>query len=73
MVDEFTYVTEPMKRWRRWTDAPLLVLAIGSLPLLLLDFQREQLTDSDQAVIDIVNVIVLTAFAIDYVVELSLA
>ncbi len=62
-----------MRRWRRWTDGPLLVLAVGSLPLLLLELERTQLTTSDQRLLDIVNVTVIVAFSLDYAVELSLA
>jgi voltage-gated potassium channel len=51
----------------------LLALAVGSLPLLLLEFKRDRLTSSDLVVLDVVNIVVLVAFAIDYVVELSLA
>jgi len=55
-------MSERMRRWRRWTDGPLLVLAVGSLPLLLLELERTQLTTSDQRLLDIVNVTVLVAF-----------
>ena len=55
------------------TDGPLLVLAIGSLPLLLLDLKRGDLGYADQLFLDTVNAIVLIAFATDYIVELSLA
>jgi hypothetical protein len=41
------YVTPGLFRWRRGTDAPLLVLAIGSLPFLLLEFARDDLSRSD--------------------------
>ena len=29
-----------LETWRRWTDAPLLAIAIGSLPLLLFGNDR---------------------------------
>ncbi len=51
-----------MRRWRRWTDAPLLVIAIGSLPLLLVELERNQLATADRRFLDIVNVVV---FAVD--------
>jgi voltage-gated potassium channel len=67
------YMTPRLRLWRKWTDGPLLVLAIGSLPLLLLELKRNELPYSDQFLLDIVNVAVLVAFAVDYVVEISLA
>jgi voltage-gated potassium channel len=67
------YMTPPLERWRRATDAPLLVLAIGSLPLLLLELARADLPSSDRTFLDIANVVVLVAFAVDYLVELRLA
>ena len=57
--------------WRRRTDTPLLLLAVGSLPLLLLEAVSERLTKTDQNFITATNVIVFVAFAIDYLVELS--
>ena len=66
-------MTPGLKRWRRVTDAPLLALAIGSLPLLLLELARSELTLTDRRFLDAMNVVVLVAFAVDYVVELVLA
>lgn len=67
------YLTPALARWRRRTDGPLLVLAIGSLPLLLLESAQGSLSTVDKEMLDVVNVIVLVAFAVDYVVELTLA
>ena len=67
------YSTDRLKTWRKWTDGPLLVLAIGSLPLLLLEIERHKLTYADRIFLDVVNVILLVAFAVDYFVELALA
>lgn len=66
------YVTPGLARWRRTTDVPLLILAIGSLPLLLLELVRNDLTHADQRFLDIANLVVLAAFVVDYVVELGL-
>ncbi|MEY2568541.1 MAG: voltage-gated potassium channel [Actinomycetota bacterium] len=66
-------MTPGLQRWRSGTDAPLLVLAVGSLPILLLEFARHDLTRADRIFMDAVNLIVLVAFAVDYVVELLLA
>jgi len=57
--------------WRRWTDLPLLFIAVGSLPLLLLEIVSDRLSDADQNFLTAVNVLVFIAFAIDYVVELA--
>jgi voltage-gated potassium channel len=67
------YGSPELERWRRRTDGPLLVLAIGTLPILLLEVTRSKLPIWDQRFIDAVNIIVLVAFAVDYVVELRLS
>lgn len=67
------HLSPALERWRKRTDTPLLVLAIGSLPLLVLELAREELTRGDRVFLDAVNIAVLVAFAVDYVVELSLA
>ena len=67
------YETPRLIRCRKVTDAPLLILAVGSLPLLMLELARSDLPRSDRRFLDIVNVVVLAAFAIDCVVELAVA
>jgi len=67
------YATSRLLRWRRATDGPLSVLAIGSLPLLLVELERAELTRADRLFLDVTNIVVLVAFAVDYVVELILA
>lgn len=67
------YMTPALQRWRRATDWPLMALAIGSLPVLLLDFTRDDLPQWDRFAMDLINVVVLVAFAIDYLVELAVA
>lgn len=64
------YISDRLLRWRKWTDAPLLALAIGTLPLLLLEIERGKLTEADRTFLDVANIIVLVAFAVDYGVEL---
>jgi voltage-gated potassium channel len=49
----------------------LLLLAVGSLPLLLLEVVANRLPDSDQRFLVAVNVVVFAAFAIDYLAELA--
>lgn len=62
-----------MERWRHVTDVPLLMLAIGSLPLLMLELRRADLTPADRMFVDVINILVLAVFALDYAVELILA
>src|SRR4029079_12563079 len=63
-------MTPALRRWRRWTDLPLTILAIGSIPLLFLELARGELTYVDRVFLDGVNLAVLVAFAVDYVVEI---
>lgn len=65
-------ISPRLATWRRRTDLPLLLLAVGSLPLLLLEVVSHRLTQNDQRFVFAVNVIVFVAFAIDYLVELSI-
>jgi hypothetical protein len=58
------YMTPKLQRWRDRTDGPLLVLAIGTLPFLLLDFKLSDLPRQDRLLINAVNVVVLIAFAV---------
>jgi voltage-gated potassium channel len=67
------FMTERLARWRRLTDWPLMVLAVGSLPILLLEVERESLIRSDRVFVGAVNVVVLTVFLADYVVGVALA
>ncbi len=56
--------------WRDRADTALIVLAVGSLPLLALELDRESLPHSDRVFLDSVNVVVLVAFAADYAARL---
>lgn len=62
-----------LEAWKRRTDWPLMVIAIGSLPILLLDLVRDSLPRADRLFADVVNLVVLVAFAVDYFVGLALA
>ena len=64
-------ISPRLATWRKRTDIPLLLLAVGSLPLLLLEVISDRLTRNDQQFITAVNVIIFIAFAVDYLVELS--
>jgi len=67
-----TFEVSPyLARWRKWTDVPLLLIAVGSLPLLLLEVVADRLSESDQNFLTAVNVLVFIAFAVDYGVELA--
>jgi len=65
-------ISPRLATWRKRTNIPLLLLAIGSLPLLLLEVVSDRLTKTDQNFITTVNVLVFIAFAVDYLVELSI-
>lgn len=60
-----------MATWRRRTDTPFLLIAIGSLPLLLLELVANRLSEADQRFLTGVNVLIFVAFAVDYGVELA--
>lgn len=62
-----------LARWRAVTDVPLVVLAVGSLPLLLLELERHLLPRHDRVFLDVVNLVVLAVFTTDYLVELAVA
>jgi len=62
-----------LRTWRRATDAPLTIIAVGSLPLLLLQTVASRLTRSDKSFLLIVDVIVFVAFATDFTVEFTLS
>jgi len=64
-------ISPRLSTWRRRTDLPLLVMAVGSLPLLLLEVVASRLSETDRTFLFIVNVLVFVAFAIDYLVELA--
>ena len=64
-------ISPRLASWRRRTDLPLLLIAVGSLPLLLLEIVADRLSKTDQSFLTAVNVLVFIAFAIDYVVELA--
>ena len=70
---ETEYMTPRLERWRQLTDWPLMALAVGSLPVLLLELERHRLPRADRVFIDVVNVVVLIAFATDYIVEFCVA
>ena len=70
---EALYMSPHLRRWRQLTDVPLMILAIGSLPMLLVELKHDNLSDVDQWFVNTVNIVVLIAFAVDYIVELRFA
>lgn len=72
-ADEDRYMTASLALWRKRTDWPLMALAIGSLPVLIIETKVGFLPWFDRLFVTIVNVVVLAAFATDYIVELMLA
>ena len=67
------HVPPRLHHWRQRTSTPLLVIGIGTLPLLLLELVRDDLGYRDRVFLDVVNVGVLALFLLDYLIELSLA
>ena len=59
--------------WRKSTDTPITIIAIGSLPILFLHFVSDRLSPLDKKFVLIIDLIVLVVFLIDYLVELVLA
>jgi voltage-gated potassium channel len=58
--------------WQKRTNTPLMVLAVGTMPLLLLDLVSDRLTSLDRAFLFTVNLVVFLAFLTDYLVGLML-
>ena len=67
------YNSPKLESWRKATDIPLLVLAIGSLPFLLLELVAGRLPNSDKGLLVIINLVVFAAFLIDYIAELCVS
>jgi voltage-gated potassium channel len=67
------YMTPALERWRDLTSVPLLVVAVGTLPWLVLETQATELLRQDQILLSIVNLVVLVAFAADFVVGMALS
>ena len=65
-------ISPKLQSWQNKTDGLLVVIAVGSLPLLLLETISDRLPDGDRSFIFIVNLVVFFAFAIDYFVKLVL-
>lgn len=57
--------------WQRRTNAPLMVLAVGTMPLLLLDLISDNLSSLDRAFLLGMNLVVFLAFLTEYLVGLA--
>ncbi len=66
-------ISPRLQSWQNKTDGLLVVIAVGSLPLLLLETISDRLPKGDKNFIVIVNLVVFIAFAIDYIVKLVLS
>ena len=62
--NEDLYMTDALRRWREKTDVPFLIVAIASIPFLLLELVSHRLAGSDKVLLLIVNVVVLAVFAV---------
>ncbi len=59
------------ERWQRWTEWPLVVLGLAFLAVLILPLATP-LTSTESRVLDIANVGIWLAFAVDYFLRLYL-
>jgi voltage-gated potassium channel len=65
--------TSAVERWRRVTDGPLLVLALGFLVVFLLPLYYPDLPTAGRRTLWALNVMIWVAFAVDYAVRLYLS
>jgi voltage-gated potassium channel len=68
-----SYLTPSLIRWRKYSDGPLIALIVASLPLLILEVARTELSAGDELFLDFLNGFIFVAFLVDYVVEICLA
>lgn len=71
--NEDLYMSDALREWRRRTDVPFLIVAIASIPFLLLELVADRLPSSDTGLLLVVNVVVMAVFTVDYVVEFRAA
>jgi voltage-gated potassium channel len=72
-VTDRDYIGPRLVRWRQKTSGWLLMIAVGTLPILMLEFIVARLPQHDRWLVTIVNLTVLIAFLIDYLVGLYLS
>lgn len=68
-----SYVSPRLERWRARTSGPLFLIAVGSVPFVLLEFIADRLPEQDKVFVTVVDSVVLAVFLLDYVVGLFLA
>ena len=71
--NEHLYMTDQLRIWREKTDVPFLIVAIASIPFLLLELVSDRLPSSDISLLLVVNIIVMAVFTVDYVAEFKAA
>jgi voltage-gated potassium channel len=71
--DSSSYINDSLVRWRKYFDGPLIALILASIPLLILEIARTEMSAADQLFLDAVNAFIFAVFLIDYVVEISLS
>lgn len=59
------------ERWLRWTEWPLVVLGLLFLVVLILPL-AEPLTEAEQQLLDVANVVIWSLFVVDYLARLYL-
>lgn len=72
-MTDVSYGSPRLDAWRRRTRLGLLALAIGTVPILLLEFVAHRLPFQDRVFVTAINWSVLVVFLIDYLVGLSLS
>ena len=71
--NEHLYMSDQLQRWREKTDVPFLIVAIASIPFLLLELVSDRLPSSDVTLLLVVNIIVMAVFTVDYIAEFRVA
>lgn len=71
-MSNLPYGSVRLANWRKRVDTPLTVLALGSLPILLLDFVSDRLSENDRLLITVINVFIFVVFLIDYLTEVTI-
>ena len=67
------WMTPRLAAWQTRTEGFLLVVAIGTLPLLLLEVKLAELPSYERTLVSVMNWVVFALFGVDYVCRLTLA
>lgn len=68
-----SYFSPRLAAWRARTSGPLFLIAVGSVPFVLLEFVVGRLPEQDKVFVTAVDSVVLAVFLLDYLVGLFLA